>query len=122
MGGMALPIFSEMSDTEFQNSVLATQQLTEKIRQQIHDYSIDKDLEKEIESKIKKERLEKHEKVLEEVRKNLSKDEIRANDLAQLKGASAWLNSLPLKDEGYELNKREFFDAVQLRYMSNQCT
>ena len=66
--------------------------------------------------KIKKERLEKHEKVLEEVRKNLSKDEIRANDLAQLKGASAWLNSLPLKDEGYELNKREFFDAVQLRY------
>ena len=28
-----------------------------------------------------------------EVRKNLSKDEVRANDLAQLKGASAWLNS-----------------------------
>ena len=23
---------------------------------------------------------------------------------------------MPLKDEGYELNKREFFDAVQLRY------
>ena len=85
MGGMAMPIFSEVSDAEFQNSALATQQLTQKIQQQIHDYSIDRDLEKEIEIRIKKERLEKHEKVLEEVRKNLSKDDIRrANDLAQL--------------------------------------
>ena len=46
----------------------------------------------------------------------MTKQEIRANDVAQLKGASAWLTALPLKDEGYVLNKREFFDAVRMRY------
>ena len=46
----------------------------------------------------------------------MSKEEIRANDVAQMKGGSSWLNALPLKDEGYTLNKREFFDAVALRY------
>ena len=61
MGGMAIPIFSNMCDAEFQNSTLATQQLTEKIKQQIHEYDIEKDLEKEIESKIKRKWLEKHE-------------------------------------------------------------
>ena len=61
-----MPVFSEMSDGEFQNSALITRQLTEKIQQQIHDYNIDRDLEKEIESRIKKERAEKHEKILEE--------------------------------------------------------
>ena len=116
MGGMAIPVFAEMCDVEFQNSTLATNQLTTRIRQQQHEYDIDKNLEKQIEQKIKKERAEKQEKMLEEVRKTMTKDQLRANDIAQLKGASAWLNALPLKDEGYDLNKREFFDAVQLRY------
>ena len=46
----------------------------------------------------------------------MSVEKLRANDLAQMKGASSWLNALPLRDEGYILNKREFFDAVALRY------
>ena len=46
----------------------------------------------------------------------MSREQTRANDLAQLKGASAWLTTLPLKSEGYVLNKREFFDALALRY------
>ena len=33
------------------------------------------------------------------------------NDVAQEKGASAWLTALPLKEEGFSLNKREFFYA-----------
>ena len=35
---------------------------------------------------------------------------------AQEKGASAWLSCLPLKAMGYTLNKREFQDAICLRY------
>ena len=46
----------------------------------------------------------------------MTKEQLRGNDLAQMKGASAWLTSLPLKDEGYVLNKREFFDSIYLRY------
>ena len=40
----------------------------------------------------------------------------RALDLAKEKGSSAWLTVLPLQDLGFDLNKREFRDAVKLRY------
>ena len=46
----------------------------------------------------------------------MTPEKLRANDLAQLKGASMWLTSLPLKREGFSLNKRYFFDALALRY------
>ena len=119
MGGLGIPVFSKIADIEFQNSVEFTKQLTENISRQIYEYNIDNEEEKRIEQKIKKERIERQEKILEEIRKDLSKEEIRANDLAQMKGASSWLNALPLESEDYTLNKREFFDAVQLRYRWN---
>ena len=37
-------------------------------------------------------------------------------DLACDKGASYWLTVIPLKDMDFDLNKREFRDAVRLRY------
>ena len=40
----------------------------------------------------------------------------RALDLATGKGSSAWLTMLPLQDLGFDLNTREFHDAVKLRY------
>ena len=40
----------------------------------------------------------------------------RALDLAAEKGSSAWLTVLPLQDLGFNLNKRQFRDAVKLRY------
>ena len=46
----------------------------------------------------------------------MSTEEKRENDLAQMKGVSCWLNALPLKSENYTLNKREFYDAICLRY------
>ena len=32
------------------------------------------------------------------------------------KGASCWLNALPIKDQNLDLNKEEFKDALRLRY------
>ena len=40
----------------------------------------------------------------------------RALNLAAEKGSSAWLTVLPLKDLGFNLNKRQFRDPVKLRY------
>ena len=40
----------------------------------------------------------------------------RALDLATEKWSSAWLTVLPLQDLGFNLKKREFRDAVTLRY------
>ena len=40
----------------------------------------------------------------------------RALDLATEKGSSIWLTSLPLKEMGFNLDKREFRDELSLRY------
>ena len=40
----------------------------------------------------------------------------KVNDIATSDGASIWLSSLPLKHERFWLIKREFLDAVLLRY------
>ena len=49
----------------------------------------------------------------------MSDSQIRGNDLAQMKGAWAWLTSLPLAEEGYVLNKREYFDDIRHRELFN---
>ena len=46
----------------------------------------------------------------------MTKEKICGNDLARVKGASAWLTALPLKLEGFSPNNREFLDALALRY------
>ena len=40
----------------------------------------------------------------------------RVIDLLGEKGSSSWLTALPLKDQGFNLNKGEFRDALSLRY------
>ena len=115
-GGMAIPIFSELCDIEYTNSRLASQHLTTNIIQQIQEYNIDNNQRKEILSNIKRGRLDYVKKELEQIRKELNKEQLRANDIAQVKGGSSWLNALPLDEEGYSLNKREFYDAISLRY------
>ena len=40
----------------------------------------------------------------------------RAVEVASEKGASTWLTALPLEEHGFLLNKREFHDALHLRY------
>ena len=46
----------------------------------------------------------------------MTEDEKKANELAQAKGASNWLTALPLQSEKFVLNKREFYDAISIRY------
>ena len=47
---------------------------------------------------------------------NLPPDLLQHVLQARDKGASSWLNSLPLKDQGLSLNKQDFRDSLRLRY------
>ena len=47
---------------------------------------------------------------------HLSHTQFRTVSLTCNKGASGWLNVLPLEDEGFTLNKEEFRDALALKY------
>ena len=119
LGGLGIPIYQEISTCEYEFSRKGTSLLTPRIVAQEQTYVIDKGNEKKIESEIRKARDEDHKSKLDNLRSNMTLMQKRANDLAQMKGASAWLTSLPLKDEGFVLNKREFFDAIAIRYRWN---
>ena len=82
---------------EYANSRKATNYLTTKIIAQDPEYQVNIQMEKRVEKEIKKEKDKYHEGILEYLRRRMTKDKLRANDLAQMKGASSWLTSLPLK-------------------------
>ena len=53
---------------------------------------------------------------LEYVTKSLPLKTQRAVEFIKEKGASSWLSVIPLKEMNFTLNKREFSDAIKLRY------
>ena len=116
LGGLGIPIYSEICEREFENSLKTTETLRQNIVSQERLYVQNRRAEQSIESEIKNNRKIQQENTLTILRGKMSKEQLRGNDLAQMKGASAWLTSLPLKSEGYVLNKREFFDSIYLRY------
>ena len=46
----------------------------------------------------------------------MTPEAIRANEIAREKGASNWLTAIPRQDLDFHLSKREFWDAVSIRY------
>ena len=52
----------------------------------------------------------------EQVKELLTGDTKQYFESAQAKGSSAWLTCLPIKAMGHSLNKRDFQDAISLRY------
>ena len=50
------------------------------------------------------------------LRLKLTEEELYSLDLASEKGASCWLNALPIKRYNFNLTKSEFRDGVALRY------
>ena len=53
---------------------------------------------------------------LEQVKNSLPTKAKRAVEFAREKGSSNWLTVIPLKELDYNVNKKEFRDAINLRY------
>ena len=54
--------------------------------------------------------------MLEQVKNSLPTKAKRAVELATEKGSSNWLTVIPLKELDYNLNKKDFRDAIKLQY------
>ena len=115
-GGLGIPIYSEACVVEYENSRKLTKQLNGKIVAQNQEVIEDQSEEVHTNNTLKAEKIQREKEILKDLRTRMTKEQMRGNEVAQLKGASAWLTSLPLKEEGFVLNKREFFDALALRY------
>ena len=65
---------------------------------------------------IKKEKIEISKSKKDQIDTLLTQDEEYAMKLSKEKGASCWLNALPLKKYHFNLTKSEFRDGIALRY------
>ena len=114
---MGLPIPSQISDEQYQNSKTINANLTTKVCNQQKQYEdINADVKK-AKTAAKAKKNERYDRVLEEITSSLrSTEQAKALEAAQEKGASNWLNALPLKAHGYALDKQSFRDALFTRY------
>ena len=55
-------------------------------------------------------------KILEIIGNEISSEERKQNDLNLETGASSWPPTLPIKEEGYILNKQSFWHLLSIRY------
>ena len=70
----------------------------------------------ELRAEVQKSKNNRLNNLLHEVENTLMPEQNRAVQQEKQKGASSWLNVLPLEDHGFTLTKGEFRDALALRY------
>ena len=95
--------------------IIISKPLVEQIVSQSHQLPEDS-LTKLAQQEVRSERSKELEHRAERIKEMAPRKTQRALDLATEKGSSAWLTVLPLQGLGFDLNKREFRDAVKLRY------
>ena len=115
-GGLGIPIFSEIAQQEYVFSKRVTSQLSMNIKQPATELTLNSNEMKKTKIEIVHERTISREEKLALLRESMTLDQRKANELPCMKGASSWLTSFPLKAKNFVLNKREFHDAIRLRY------
>ena len=116
LGGLGIPIFSKTCLQEFENSRRLTNQSINNIREQRQEFDVDLEQLKKAKATIHNENRKRKESTLEQLKQAMTRDQRRSAELASLKAASSWLTFIPSKTENTVLNKREFHDAIALRY------
>ena len=120
LGGLNIQNPVNTAEKEYEWSRKLTQPLTTKIVQQLLLFEESaEELEANHHQLVRTVRDEK--KTLQKIQSDILLQEVnsemeRSLQLATGKGASIWLNTLPIKKLGYSLNKQEFQDAIALRY------
>lgn len=115
LGGMGLSNPCQDVKREHDSSIKVTAPLVERIIEQVHqlpDDSLVKPLQQEAMNEKTKDNAER----AQSIKEMASPKTQRVLELAAEKGSSMWLTVLPLQSLGFNLNKREFRDAVRLRY------
>ena len=115
MGGLGLANPTGLACPEQTASTKVTAPLVEQIVSRVHEppnYNTVRPLQQ----KARKEKEQRLCGKFKEVKNDLPYKTKRAVELTTENGASRWLTVLPIKDMDFTLNKREFKDAIHLRY------
>jgi hypothetical protein len=116
MGGLGIAIPSKLSDTQYQTSMDVTKQLKDHVKMQCWELNIDEVKVREAKSRARAQKEQSNKHILNEIKNKLSAEKLRLLGVTSEKGASAWINTLPIKQQGFLFDKQTFHDAIQLRY------
>ena len=114
-GGLGMHILTEKAPRDYSASKLITEPVVQEIKNQGQKIQSDSDNQYKI-SLIRMNLDNFYKGVLEELKSQLSPSSKRSLELAAERGSSNWLATLPLKDQGFVLNRSEFTDALNIRY------
>ena len=115
-GGMGMIIPSQISQQEYLNSRSVTSGTIEKVK--LNEIYSDNNKEVgKIKDHLKSEKRKQHGILLNEIKeKTASKQTLRSIEAATENGASIWLTVLPIKRNGFFLEKQAFWDGIHIRY------
>ena len=116
-GGLGLCDPRKFSSSQYKSSISVCSPLIDNLLEHSSNFSYEDQLiQRDLKNRIMAELEQQWQNTSGEVFEKLSVDRRRLMELAQEKGASSWLSTLPLSDHGFSLNKSTFRDALCLRF------
>ena len=115
LGGLGFLNPVENSGSEYKASVSVTALLVNQIVAQAHELADEADVN-ELRRRMRREKEEVLRRKCDNLKTSLPEKMQRVVELGVEKGFSNWFSVIPLKEMGFDLNKREFRDAIRLRY------
>ncbi|XP_066919036.1 uncharacterized protein [Clytia hemisphaerica] len=112
LGGLGLKNVCEIAPIEHENS----RQFTKHLQNQILNLQPPNDNETKTKAAIKTEKTRRNQDKQDRIRAEMTDDQKRIHEANCYTGASNWLTNLPIRDQGYDLNKEQFHDALRIRY------
>ena len=109
-GGLGITIPSKVCDMQYQNLQLINERMTNKVIDQ--DIVFDNDVSKytrRVKQSIKNSKTKFYKEQLENMKRQMNnQNKLRALEACLEKGASSWINALPLKIYGFNLTNKLF--------------
>ena len=118
-GGLGIPLLKEEATYQYAASLNITSPHVESIKAQdncLRETNSNGKDQKELRSELTSAKAERLKMKIETVYEGLPEDSRKFMKQSQDKGASSWINAIPIEDEGFNLSKEEFFDSLRLRY------
>ncbi len=117
LGGLGIVNPYLHSDLDFNASILVTGPLRLLMKSRDQDYTYEA-LANQMTAKtdIRSKRREQANRDADCLKEELTPSFVKAMELAQERGASSWLTTLPIAEHGFCLHKGAFVDALALRY------
>ena len=112
MGGLGFTDPVVTSSSEYEASIKVTNPLMRRIVEQEHQPPDASEI-RTLQLSTRKQKDDYLSERLEQVKNSLPTKDKRAVELSTEKGSSSWLTVIPLKELGYNLNKKEFGDAIK---------